>query len=207
MPKRIILCFDGTWNRPGDENVDESEQVETNVRRFYEAVADHSPDGKMQFKWYDQGVGTHWYDQVLGGVTGFGLEFNIMESYRVLAKNYEDGDDVFVLGFSRGAYTARSLVGFLRNCGLVEKKLVDLKVGIAYGIYRTRDDGPDSMIAKAFRKMFSREIKVKFVGVWDTVGALGIPLKLFKDVNVKFHEFHDTHLSGIVENAFQCCCS
>jgi uncharacterized protein (DUF2235 family) len=202
MAKRIILCFDGTWNRPGDENLAESEQVETNVRRFYEALAEHSPDGRQQVKWYDQGVGTHWYDQVLGGVTGFGLEFNIMEGYKTLAKNYEDGDEVFVLGFSRGAYTARSLVGFIRNCGLVEKGLVDFKVGIAYGIYRTREDGPDSGIAKAFRRMFSREIKMKFVGVWDTVGALGVPLKLFKDANVKFHEFHDTRLSGVVENAF-----
>jgi len=202
MAKRIVLCFDGTWNRPGDENLDESQQVETNVRRFYEALTERSPDGKPQFKWYDEGVGTHWYDRVIGGVTGVGLEINIMEGYKVLAKNYEEGDEVFVLGFSRGAYTARSLVGFLRNCGLVNPGFVDFKVGLAYGIYRTRDEGPDSMIAKLFRRQFAREIKIKFIGVWDTVGALGIPLKLFKDANVKFYEFHDTRLSGIVENAF-----
>ena len=107
-----------------------------------------------------------------------------------------------MLGFSRGAYTARSLVGMVRNCGLVEAKHVALRVGIAYGIYRTRDDGPDSMTAKLFRSSFCREIQIKFIGVWDTVGALGIPHDIVKDLNMKFYEFHDTELSGIVENAY-----
>jgi uncharacterized protein (DUF2235 family) len=71
-----------------------------------------------------------------------------------------------------------------------------------YGIYRTRGDSVDSFTAKVFRSAFSCEIKIKFVGVWDTVGALGIPLHLLQDVNMKFYEFHDTNLSSIVENAF-----
>ncbi len=202
MAKNIVLCFDGTWNKPGDEQVDDSQQVETNVRRFYESVTASSPHGTPQIAWYDQGVGTHWYDRVTGGVAGMGLDINIMEGYRQLAKHYEEGDAVYILGFSRGAYTARSLVGFVRNCGLITGELLDLKLGIAFGIYRTRDDGPDSKVAKFFRQRFAQEIPIKFVGVWDTVGALGIPLKLFQDVNTKLYEFHDTHLSGIVENAF-----
>ena len=200
--KRIVLCFDGTWNRPADENLPSDKQVETNVRRFYECLQETGTDGIKQVKWYDQGVGTRWYDQFIGGAIGTGLEVNIVQGYEFLAKTYEGGDQVFVLGFSRGAYTARSLVGMVRNCGLVEAKHVALRVGIAYGIYRTRDDGQDSMTAKLFRSSFCREIQIKFIGVWDTVGALGIPHDIVKDLNMKFYEFHDTELSGIVENAY-----
>ena len=200
--KRIVLCFDGTWNKPAEENLPSAQQVETNVRRFYESLKETGTDGAKQIKWYDEGVGTHWYDQFIGGAIGTGLEVNIIQGYEFLAKNYEGGDEVYVLGFSRGAYTARSLVGMVRNCGLIEAKHVALRVGIAYGIYRTRDDGPDSMTAKLFRSSFCREIRIKFIGVWDTVGALGIPHDIVKGLNMKFYEFHDTELSGIVENAY-----
>jgi uncharacterized protein (DUF2235 family) len=202
MPKRIVLCFDGTWNRPADENLPDEQQIETNVRRFYESLADNSPDGAKQAKWYDQGVGTHWYDHVLGGLTGAGLDINIMQGYKFLAGNYAEGDEIYILGFSRGAYTARSLVGLIRNCGLIRSNFLDLQLGMAFGIYRTRDDGPDSAAARFFRKMFSRDVRIKFVGVWDTVGALGIPLRLFKDANMAFYQFHDTNLSRIVEHAY-----
>lgn len=200
--KRIVLCFDGTWNKPADENLPAAQQVETNVRRFYESVKETGTDGAKQLKWYDEGVGTHWYDQFIGGAIGTGLEVNIVQGYQFLAENYEDGDQVFVVGFSRGAYTARSFVGMVRNCGLVQAKHLALRVGIAYGIYRTRDDGPDSMTAKLFRSSFCREIRIKFIGVWDTVGALGIPSDLVKSFSMKFYEFHDTELSGIVDNAY-----
>jgi uncharacterized protein (DUF2235 family) len=199
--KRIVICFDGTWNKPADEALPVNRQVETNVRRFFEAVKDRGADGTQQAKWYDEGVGTKWYDQFIGGAIGTGLELNIIQGYEFLAKNYQDGDQVYVLGFSRGAYTARSLVGMIRNCGLIQPKHLGLRVAVAYGIYRTRGDNADSLTANLFRSSFCREIKIKFVGVWDTVGALGIPLDVLKDVNMKFYEFHDTKLSGIVENA------
>jgi len=200
--KRIVLCFDGTWNKPADESLPINQRVETNVSRFYEVVKDQSADGIKQLKWYDEGVGTKWYDQYIGGAIGAGLEFNIVQGYEFLAKQYEEGDEVYILGFSRGAYTARSLVGMIRNCGLILPKHLALRVPLAYGIYRTRGDAVDSVTAKLFRAAFCREIKIKFIGVWDTVGALGIPLNVLKDVNRKFYEFHDTQLSGIVENAF-----
>lgn len=200
--KRIVICFDGTWNRPADEALTANDSVETNVCRFYESVKDQGVDGTKQVKWYDEGVGTKWYDRFIGGAIGAGLELNIVQGYEFLAKQYEAGDDVYVLGFSRGAYTARSLVGMIRNCGLILPKHLPLRVAMAYGIYRTRGDSVDSFTAKLFRSAFSREIKIKFIGVWDTVGALGIPLDVLKDVNMKFYEFHDTKLSNIVENAY-----
>ena len=199
--KRIVICFDGTWNKPADETSSANPQVETNVRRFFESVKDRGADGAQQLKWYDEGVGTKWYDRFIGGAIGAGLELNIVQGYQFLAENYEDGDEVYVLGFSRGAYTARSLVGMVRNCGLIQPKHLTLRVAMAYGIYRTRGDNADSVTAKLFRSSFSREIKIKFIGVWDTVGALGIPLDILKDLNMRFYEFHDTKLSKIVENA------
>ena len=200
--KRIVICFDGTWNKPADETSSANPQVETNVRRFYDSVRAQSADGTKQVKWYDEGVGTKWYDRFIGGAIGAGLELNIVQGYQFLAENYEDGDEVYVLGFSRGAYTARSLVGMIRNCGLILPKHLGLRVAMAYGIYRTRGDDADSFTAKLFRSSFCREIKIKFVGVWDTVGALGIPVETLKDLNMKFYEFHDTNLSTIVENAY-----
>ena len=200
--KRIVICFDGTWSKPADEALPADGRVETNVCRFYESIKDKAADGTKQVKWYDEGVGTQWYDRFIGGSIGAGLELNIVQGYEYLAQQYEAGDEVYVLGFSRGAYTARSLVGMIRNCGLIYPKHLTLRVGMAYGIYRTRGDNVDSFTAKIFRAAFCREIKIKFVGVWDTVGALGIPLTVLKDVNMKFYEFHDTNLSNIVENAY-----
>jgi len=200
--KRIVVCFDGTWNKPADESLAADQQIETNVRRFYESVQPQSADGVKQLKWYDEGVGTQWYDRVIGGGIGAGLETNIVQGYEFLAQAYEDGDEIYVLGFSRGAYTARSLVGMVRNCGLIHPKHLALRVTMAYGIYRTRGDNADSFTAKLFRSSFCREVKIKFIGVWDTVGALGVPLNILKDVNMKFYEFHDTRLSGIVENGY-----
>ncbi len=200
--KRIVVCFDGTWNKPADEVLAVDQRVETNVRRFYQSITDRGSDGAKQVKWYDEGVGTQWYDRFIGGAIGAGLEFNIVQGYEFLAKEYQDGDEVYVIGFSRGAYTARSLVGMIRNCGLIQPKHLPLRVAMAYGIYRTRDDKADSLTAKMFRAAFSREISIKFIGVWDSVGALGIPVDVLKDVNMKFYEFHDTQLCDIVENAY-----
>ncbi|MBS1809447.1 MAG: DUF2235 domain-containing protein [Acidobacteria bacterium] len=199
--KRIVICFDGTWNKPADEALPADQQVETNVRRFYEAVLNQGVDGVEQVKWYDEGVGTNWYDRFIGGTTGAGLDFNILQGYKFLSETYQDGDEVYILGFSRGAYTARSLVGIVRNCGVLNDPSM-FTLGMAYGIYRTRDDSPDSLAARLFRKMHSKDIPIKFVGVWDTVGALGLPLDLLRNFNLKLYEFHDTQLSRIVENAY-----
>jgi uncharacterized protein (DUF2235 family) len=201
--KRIVLCFDGTWNKPADENLPAEQQVETNVCRFFNAVEKTAPDGAEQVPWYDHGVGSKWYDRYIGGAIGVGLEKNIIDGYKFLAQQYADGDEIFILGFSRGAYTARSLVGLIRNCGVVYNKQLTLRIAMAYGIYRVRDDGPDSETAKSFRANFAREVPIKFLGVWDTVGALGVPLDILDPVKKRFYEFHDTRLSKIVANAYQ----
>jgi uncharacterized protein (DUF2235 family) len=233
MPKRIALCFDGTWNTPSKsddvdglsllenrddetwfEDVNDQVGVETNVCRLYRSILRGTPpagSSKMsQVKWYDRGVGADWYNRVTGGAFGLGLSRNIREGYKVLSDSYEDGDEVFVFGFSRGAYTARSLVGMIRNVGLLpagslpkadaDKNSVLME---AYEIYRTRDGDADSVRALEFRRQnAARMIEIKVLGVWDTVGALGIPIQSFGAFNARQFEFHDTQLSGIVKNGF-----
>lgn len=200
--KRIVLCFDGTWNRPADNALPPDARVETNVSRFHRSVAGAGPDGVVQGSWYNEGVGTGWFDQLPGGVFGAGLDGHILDGYRHLIATYEDGDEVYILGFSRGAYAARSLVGLIRNCGLPHADEPDFWVGVAYGIYRTRGDDVDSRVALAFRRGHSREVAIKFLGIWDTVGALGIPLHAAQRLDRFLYEFHDTELSAIVANAF-----
>lgn len=199
MPRRLVVCFDGTWNTP--DQGDELEQKETNACRFFEAVRDEESGAPDQLKWYDQGVGTNWYDRIPGGVMGVGLSENIRQGYTFLSRNHREGDAIYLLGFSRGAYTARSLVGMIRNCGLL-KRYSKERVHEAYEIYRTRDEGPDSEVARVFREKYTRPVRIAFLGVWDTVGALGVPLRSFAAFNRRFYEFHDTRLSGIVERAY-----
>lgn len=230
MGKRIVLCFDGTWNTPGNhgdleavvenqakrpdrsfERPDPAAGPETNVCRIYRSILSGTgSSGTVQQKWYDKGVGTDWYDRAAGGAFGLGLSRKIREGYKRLSDTYDPGDDVFIFGFSRGAYTARSLVGFIRNCGLLPKGSLSAPdpdantlLMEAYEIYRARDSGADSERAQDFRrKNDSRLIPIRFLGVWDTVGALGIPIESFVQFNKEQFQFHDTELSGIVANAF-----
>jgi uncharacterized protein (DUF2235 family) len=223
MSKRISLCFDGTWNTPSYrsdltigrsdasfEKVDPAAGVETNVCRLYRSIKSSTLPGRAQIKWYDPGVGTRWYDRVAGGAFGFGLGRNIREGYKFLSDTYDDGDEVFIFGFSRGAYTARSLVGMIRNCGLLPRGTLEEDTADdndllleAYRIYQSRGSDPESIPATYFRSNHqSRLIDIRFLGVWDTVGALGIPIESFEDFNRQQFEFHDTELSSIVKNAF-----
>jgi uncharacterized protein (DUF2235 family) len=204
MVTRLVLCFDGTWNRPS-QNANPAQRVETNVVRFYDSVLNGAqPDGSVQKKWYDTGVGTDWWDTVSGGVFGFGLDQKIRDGYRFLVENYphpDPGDhELFILGFSRGAYEARSLVGMIRNVGLLTPDNI-YRLNDAYALYRNRDKSADTDQALAFRAKYSREVKVRFLGVWDTVGALGIPVSALQWLNAAEYGFHDTELSGIVQTA------
>ena len=121
MAKRIITCNDGTWNKPG--TIDKGEGVMTNVEKLFKIIPTLDAAGKEQVCFYDEGVGTSpgTLNQLIGGVTGEGIDKNIKDTYRFLMWNYQDvADELFLFGFSRGAYTARSLAGFIRNCGILK---------------------------------------------------------------------------------------
>ncbi|MBB5394538.1 DUF2235 domain-containing protein [Mucilaginibacter sp. AK015] len=201
--KRIIVCSDGTWNKPGD--ICEGEIVRTNVQKIFEAICNEDENHIKQIKFYDQGVGSSGtkLSRMIDGATGRGLDDNILDAYKFIIWNYEIGDEIFLFGFSRGAYTVRSLAGLIRTAGLVKNNNLRL-IQQAYDMYRDRGDKakhPDGDIAREFREKHSQpEVRIKFIGVWDTVGALGVPVKLF--YNRKRYEFHDTTLSSYVDYAY-----
>lgn len=202
--KRIIVYADGTWNTPA--NIDNNKVSPTNVfKMFRDTDISTNTNEVQQLAYYIEGVGTGLgNDKIYGGLYGDGIEENIMEGYRFIVEHYEAGDEIFLIGFSRGAYTVRSIAGLIKNCGIL-KKQYNQKVFRAFEIYKSRkpNDRPSSEESKAFRQSFSHETlttKIKFIGVWDTVGSLGVPFKLFRRKNRK-HRFHDVQLSEIVENA------
>lgn len=151
---------------------------------------------------YFNGVGTKWYDRFSGGISGQGLSDRIKLGYRKLVTSFEPGDRIFLFGFSRGAYTARSLGGMIRKCGIMRRECL-ANLDAAFDLYRRRDPTPDAPDALAFRKSNSYENpEIHFIGVWDIVGELGIPFSAFEGINDQTCGFHDTSLSGIVKNAF-----
>jgi uncharacterized protein (DUF2235 family) len=194
--RRLVVCCDGTWNK-------DDQKSPTNVVKMARATLPVDAAGNSQLVYYHAGVGTgNTIDQFEGGAIGEGLEANVQDGYRFVVDNYTDGDEVFLFGFSRGAYTARSIAGFIRKCGILRKIEGD-RTAEAARLYRKRDEGADSAEAVAFRAAYSREIRIKFIGVWDTVGALGIPTGPF---HTKFSAdkfaFHDVKLSRSIQNAY-----
>ncbi|MBV9281455.1 MAG: DUF2235 domain-containing protein [Chloroflexi bacterium] len=207
MAKRLVVCADGTWNVP--DSKDGTSICPSNVVKMALAVAP-SGNGREQQIFYLKGVGTGVLDHLLGGAFGWGLSRNVLDAYRFLAEQYESDDDIFLFGFSRGAYTARSVAGLIRNCGLLKREHLD-QLSAAYTLYRRRDDAshPTAVESQVFRKAFAYEARIKFIGVWDTVGALGIPVGIpwlpvswLHFINQRW-EFHDVKLSSYVGNAYQ----
>ncbi len=192
--KRLIILCDGTWQ---DADIP---QRATNVLRLARLIKARAADGTSQVTFYHPGLGSAGgFDALGAGAFGLGIDREIQTLYRFLVLNHSPGDEVFFFGFSRGAYAVRSCIGMLRNVGLLERQL-EAQIPDAYHVYRTHW-GPDADNALRFREGRSRELRVRFLGVWDTVGALGIPLDLFPGFDATRHRFHDTTMSRIVDHA------
>jgi uncharacterized protein (DUF2235 family) len=206
--KTLVVCCDGTWNQPDEER--HGAKDPTNVAKLALAVAREEGSQKL---FYEAGVGTAPDERISGGAFGYGLSRNIRDCYRFLARAYAPGDAVFLFGFSRGAYTARSLAGLIRNCGILTTDDPEV-VDSAYAFYRDRTSRthPSSIQSQLFRDVNSHPPEpITFIGVWDTVGALGIPEEFpgWKEMSHVFSGwqelwgFHDTQLSSQVLNAIQ----
>jgi uncharacterized protein (DUF2235 family) len=271
--KRLVLCFDGTWNNL---------KSHTNVSKFYSEIADETTGPSCQRKFYDEGVGTGRFDKIRGGVFGSGLDKNIRTGYGWLSSLYEedgdslapprspsdpqptgaacpkeplpsdakrrsngelletprhssgrefvDGSEIFLLGFSRGAFTARSLGGLINYLGipLLERGTTSAavslsdhpKIAAAWKLYAARPTAKERAQAtgsnaqeilrhddavRVFRTQGIYPVRLHFVGVWDTVGALGIPKVFDYDWVPRFssqYEFHDATLGESIRNAF-----
>jgi uncharacterized protein (DUF2235 family) len=211
--RRLVVCADGTWNRPGND--DQGVPAPTNVVKIQQAIKAVADDGCSQIVYYHPGVGTgDILDKLVGGALGKGIDRNILECYQFLVNNYHPGDELYFFGFSRGAYTVRSLSGLIRNSGLLRQEYASM-AREAFSLYRDRDPAkhPTSDVALHFRKQFTHQHTlsdgtvldsppIECIGVWDTVGALGIPVGLFDTFNHHKYGFHDMRLSARVKNAF-----
>jgi len=225
--KRIAIFIDGTWNRPDAEHP-------TNVVRMARCVHHKTDSGMPQVVLYTAGVGSgsgnNWLgrkmDRVFGGIFGWGLLSIMEDMYRQLVFAYEPGDEIMIFGFSRGAFAARSLVGFIRSAGICGRdSLRDIPEAVARYVDRSATTHPKTEESYAFRLKRSPDVvtssderewrkknghrhddivdlKIAYLGVWDTVKALGIPAKvpLANRFN-KNYEFHDAKLSSIVMGA------
>jgi hypothetical protein len=206
MGKNIVLLSDGTGNSAADLH-------KTNVWRVYRAL---STDNQLYE--YDDGVGTSSFRPLalLSGAVGLGLARNVRHLYAFLSRNYNsaDQDKVFAFGFSRGAYTIRMLIGLVRNQGLVDSGLSEesfqreiLRRWTAYRKQRFRRLGravvPQTLLEDVRER--GRVPNFEFVGLWDTVGAYGLPVEELQhiiDFYVYPFSFRDRRLSGIVKCAY-----
>ena len=174
MPKNIVICCDGTGN--------EIKENLSNVLKLYRILK----KSDQQVCFYDPGVGTisnssAWArfknkaKGVFGLATGYGLDDNVLDAYRFLLSHYEEDDQVYLFGFSRGAYTVRVLAGFLRLVGLLKPEQAHL-ASYALTAYKQASEEDDFEIAwRVQRVLEARHITVHFMGCWDTVGSVIIP--------------------------------
>lgn len=188
--KKLVVCCDGTGNEVS-ENI-------SNVLKFYRALRKTDKTDPQQIVFYDPGVGTlarpdpwtKFYQDanaVLGLVTGRGLDDNVLNAYKFLIRNFEDNDEIYLFGFSRGAYTVRVLAAFIHKVGLLFPQQENL-ADAALNAYKqsteisrnseTADDTPisiDDRAAQFARIVSVRWPTIKFVGVWDTVASVIVP--------------------------------
>jgi len=198
--KRLIVCCDGTWQQLNSS-------YPSNVIKLAQAVKSSGSDGVPQIVFYDEGVGAD-SNKILGGVTGLGIDRNIQDAYRFLSLNYDSGDEIYLFGFSRGAYTVRSLAGMIHCSGLLDRPHIT-RASEAYELYRNRDVKPKDKIAANYRKDYGKDngkrVPITLLGCFDTVGALGIPVlpafKKYDEQLKKRYRFHDTTLNKSIQNA------
>lgn len=182
MSKNLIVCADGTGNRGGST-------PDSNVYTIYKAIDIHvdGQDGSEvteQRRFYDNGVGTSknkiW--RALTGAVGIGFKDNVRDVYRFLARNYERNDHIYIFGFSRGAATVRALNGFIYAAGLVKRSVngktlsdTELEEAIKGAFNEYKKQQPASPMEADASSTNHGAVPIEFIGVWDTVSALGFP--------------------------------
>ncbi len=190
--RRLIVCCDGTWNWPDGKS-------ETNVIRLVRAIA--PVDGTIsQMVYYHQGVGTgNILDRIVGGGAGVGLSLSVKACYGFITDNYKEDDEIFLFGFSRGAFVARSIAGLLGTVGVLRKYEMEHFIEV-WDWYSQSADVRRAADLEALAHNRCRNVDIECIGVWDTVGALGIPGTRFC---TKAFAFYETELGTHVRHAFQ----
>jgi uncharacterized protein (DUF2235 family) len=196
--KNIVIFSDGTCN-------DSDKGYPTNVLKIYKAVQRRI---KQQVAFYDPGVGTNFY-KVTGAAFGTGISTNIRQCYEFLIDVYHPGDKIYLFGFSRGAYTVRSLAGMIHKTGIL-KRVNRTLIEQAFRLYKKKDNQEK---AERFLADYCWQAEpggklpaVYFIGVWDTVSALGLPFMAWKSLNpwsARLNGFHDALLHDEVKFGYQ----
>ncbi|KAJ6028004.1 hypothetical protein N7540_003580 [Penicillium herquei] len=218
--RRLILCLDGTWmNSDRGDNHTPGSRYETlapptNVTRMYRALQKRGPNGESQVMYYQPGVGSTGgvADSISGGLFGDGVGENIREAYSFIATNYETGDEIILIGFSRGAFTARGVAALIDAVGLLNSEGLNMLYPIFKDVENMhnpdyKDKFPYTPFPHKFRRPDAaadyknrladfeltrvskegRPITVRCVAVWETYTC----------------RFYDTRLTDTVEYAFQ----
>ena len=200
--KRLALFLDGTWNVVSDN---------TNVWRLRSLFSPTGADGLEQRAYYSTGLGTKFGERIRGGMFGRGIDTAITSAYEWLVDNFEPDDEIFIFGFSRGAYSARSVSGFISTCGLLSRGS-PLGVNQLNKRYRRRnmetirklieDKDADCTLEERWMLKYSKAVPIKFIGVFDTVGALGVPFPMLRRIKGSAYPFLNTGLRLNNEYAF-----
>lgn len=209
MKRRLIICCDGTWQDLG-------ESYPTNVIKMAQAIKKFGDKHIPQIVYYDEGLGTkqintkHSIIDVLtkfaGGALGLGIDHRIQDAYRFLCLNYEPDDEIYLFGFSRGAYTVRCVAGLIYNSGLLQRKFIR-HISEAYELYREKqnpDNAPNGKNAVDFRIKYGERVPIKALCCWDTVGSLGVPDLIPGSLDEKLnqrYQFYDTKVNPDIEKA------
>lgn len=192
MGKNIVIFADGTSMKGGEGH-------NSNVYKLFNMVENRT---SKQVVFYDPGLGTG-FRKLSGTLFGSGFSRNIIDCYKEIHRIYEAGDEIFLFGFSRGAATVRSLSGFIDQFGILPRSRPDL-IKKAYKIYKTaRRDKMERRAKEFIKKHHTMWTRIRFLGVWDTVAALGIPYRGLDLLLDRFfrHRFHSFELSPGVDFA------
>lgn len=210
MSRRLIVFCDGTWQ-------DLEKEYPTNVVKMAQAIKLGDDSDIAQILYYDGGIGTKAIGiqnsaidsliSLVGGGLGLGIDQKIQTAYRFLCLNYQPGDEIYLFGFSRGAYTVRCLGGLIYNSGLLHRKFIR-RISQAYELYREKqnpDNAPNGKNAIEFRQKYGQSAPIKALCCWDTVASLGIPdlihwLRLDQKFNERYR-FFDSTVNHTIEKA------
>jgi len=219
----------GTWLNSDSGTLKGSLAIPSNITRLSRAIKPISSDGIPQISYYHYGVGAGGgvIDKVTSGFSGSGLSEIVREGYQFLATNWTQGDEIFIFGFSRGAYTARAIAGLMADVGLLTKKGLPFLAEVFKDVQHKHDRDyvgkhpdvpfPDKPSAASpeyrdelrRRRLSNLNVPIKVVGVFDTVGSLGTPkIGWLERVGLQSNamkelSFYDTSLGDCIEYAFQ----
>ena len=226
--KRLILCEDGTWLNSDNGDLNGSIGIPSNVTRIARAIKPVSRDGIPQVVYYHHGIGGGIGPfSKFQGFAGDGIGEIVREGYQFLAKNWTPGDEIYIFGFSRGAYTARSIAGLVDHIGILTVDGLPFLSEIFRDVQQEHNNNyrpkhpdipfpnkpsaldPDYTNELRRLRLTQVDVPIKVVGVWDTVGSLGVPKVGFltklrlQSSQMKELSFYDTALGNCIENAFQ----